>query len=101
MARDIATEDQEEATVDRQLDEIDDQMRAWSRYVTTGLFFLSGTILGNCKTFSSRVSKLEKKLDAVGARVSKLKERAAPADEDDSDDDEDEIDTEFDWRKKC
>ena len=48
----------------------------------------------------SRVSKLEKKLDAVGERVSKLKERPTTKEED-SDEDEDDIQEDFDWRKKC
>lgn len=32
-AQEIIAEDQEEATTERQIDEIDEQMRNWSRYV--------------------------------------------------------------------
>jgi len=32
VAQDILVEDRNEATIDRQIEEIDDQMRAWHRY---------------------------------------------------------------------
>ena len=32
VAQDILVEDRNEATIDRQIEEIDEQMRAWTRY---------------------------------------------------------------------
>lgn len=36
-AQDILVEDRNEATIDRQIEEIDDQMRAWHRYLLTNI----------------------------------------------------------------
>ena len=74
-AQDLATEDQQEATIGRQMEEVDEQMEAWSR-----------------------VRSMEKKLDTV---VEGAKERKDNAKEDSSDS-EDELDAEDlnDWRKK-
>ena len=78
-AQELVSEEQQEATVGRQLDEIDDQMRAWSR-----------------------VSVMEKKLTVVEETLHDKKKAKADGDgEEDSDSDVDEEDLDsFNWRKK-
>lgn len=82
-AQDIVAEEQEEATVGRQLEEIDEQMRAWSR-----------------------VSDMEKKFDVVGEEVQEKKQSSTGdgmtlAESDEDEVDMDELDNLSDWRKKC
>lgn len=77
-AQDILVEDRNEATVDRQLEEIDDQIRAWHR-----------------------VAEMEKKKEVI-ASVSHGSDSTQNESKDDSDVGSDEDYEEFmDWRKKC
>jgi len=82
-AHEIVAEEQEEATVGRQLEEIDEQMRAWSR-----------------------VSDMEQRLVVVGVEVQEKKhmkpgEGLMEAESDDDEADMDELDNLSNWRKKC
>ena len=75
LAQDILVEDRNEATTDRQLEDIDEQIEAWKR-----------------------VAQLEEKKEAV-----QPKQPQAQPHVDDSDDDDDsdvELDTLTDWRGK-
>ena len=75
-AQEMVTEDRQEATVGRQLEEIDEQMRAWSR-----------------------VSQMEKKLSRVEEKVHEKKNQTDNDLAEESSSDEEEFD-EFNWRKK-
>ena len=70
------TEDRQEATVGRQLEEIDEQMRAWSR-----------------------VSQMEKKLVQVEEKINEKKIQAGKVDKEESSSEDEDFD-EFNWRKK-
>lgn len=74
-AQDIVTEDQQEATIGRQLEEVDEQMRAWSR-----------------------VADMEKKLEAVVTEKKETKRDAEDSSDSEEDLDQDEL---LNWRKKC
>ena len=79
-AHDIVVEEQQEATAGRQLEEIDEQMRAWSR-----------------------VSEMEKKKDVLNEVVNKKMEDKDGDEEGEGGESEQEEDLEdmMDWRKKC
>lgn len=95
----IIHEEQEEATVERQIDEIDAQMRNWSRFVISSPTF--SMILKKFLNFY-RVLELEKKKEQI---ESKLKEVKSQPDEEmsvsSSESEEEEDPPEFlDWRAK-
>jgi len=79
VAQNILVEDRTEATVDRQIEEIDEQIEAWQR-----------------------VNRLEKMKDQVESKLKPVKktEKEVIEDSDDSDDDTDVQDF-VDWRNKC
>jgi len=81
QSADILAEDQLGETVDRQIEEIDEQMRAWTRVI-----------------------EIEKKKDFVDEQVKSKKDHPGKDDatggESDEELNEDELDDLFDWRKK-
>jgi len=81
QSADIAAEDQLGETVDRQIEEIDEQMRAWTRVI-----------------------EIEKKKDVVDEQVKSKKDHPGKEDAEGEDSDEElneeELDDLFDWRKK-
>jgi len=81
VAQNILVEDRNEATVDRQIEEIDDQIQAWQR-----------------------VNRLEKLKDEVESKLkpAKAQDKAEKAESDEeSDDDLDDVQDFVDWRNKC
>lgn len=80
VAQTILVEDRTEATVDRQIEEIDEQMQAWQR-----------------------VNRLEKLKDKVDAKLKPTDNDNQKSKQDDggSSDDEEDVDEFVDWRKKC
>lgn len=94
----IIADDQEEATTERQLDEIEEQMRHWSRYGVwrSVLRFANRIIVIRFFGFF-RVIELEKRKEQVQEQV----ERKSVIVEDDvSSGDEAEFDEFLDWRAK-
>ena len=74
----IQEEDQEESTVERQLEEIEDQMLKWGR-----------------------VLELEQKKDIVFQRMKEMKESTPMEEGSSSSEDESEMEKFFDWRSKA
>lgn len=102
----IIAEEQVEATSERQFEEIDEQMRNWSRYELKKTYF-NGKYLYSFLRMFFRVLELEKKKEAVST-IYKSRERKKPAvkmetnesDEEVQDDGDEELDEFLDWRAK-
>jgi len=100
VAATILVEDRNEATVDRQIEEIDEQMQAWQR--VNRLEKMKDKVDANrlkdeTKTNNDTVSSVE-----AGRRPRKSKSEAkTEEDDDDSSEDDEDVSEFLDWRKKC